>query len=84
MDNGRSRSRAGVYAAIGALAVTAGLGVAGVAGADESAAQRTLTGKANSGPWSPSNHIIVQTGDSVTWTFDPGSFHNVVSTGTNW
>jgi plastocyanin len=82
--NGRSQSRTGVYAAITAVAITAGLGAVGVAGADESAAERTLTGEVNSGPWSPSNDITIQTGDSVTWTFTPGSFHNVQSTGTNW
>ena len=37
MGNGRSRSRAGIYAAIAAMAITAGLGVVGAAGADEAA-----------------------------------------------
>ena len=83
MRNDRSRSRGGIYAAVTVLAITAGLGVVNAAGADK-AANRTLTGAVNSGPWSPANDIVVQTGDSVTWTFLPGSFHNVVSTGTNW
>ena len=84
MSNGRSRSRTGVHAAIATIAITAGLGAVGVAGADESAAVHVLTGEVNSGPWSPSNDITIQTGDSVRWTFDVGSFHNVQSTGSNW
>jgi plastocyanin len=77
MANGRSRSQGGVYAAIAAVAITVAIGVVGIAGANESAAEHTLTGQVNSGPWSPRNDITVQTGDSVKWTFLPGSFHNV-------
>ena len=37
MGNGRSRSRAGIYAGIAAMAITVGLGVVGAAGADQAA-----------------------------------------------
>jgi plastocyanin len=76
MSKGRSRSLTGVHAAIAAIAITAGLGAVGAAAAGN-AAEHTLTAGLNSGPWSPSNNITIQTGDSVKWTFLPGSFHNV-------
>ena len=84
MSNGRTGSRTGLHAAIATIAITATLGAVGVAGADEAAIEHVLTGQVNNGPWSPSNDITIQTGDSVRWTFDDGSFHNVQSTGSNW
>jgi len=77
MSEGRRRSRTGTYAAIAAVAIAAGLGAGGVAGADEAAVERTLTAAPDAGPWQPSNDITIQTGDSVRWTFQTGSFHNV-------
>ena len=77
------KGRGGIYAAIAAIAGTVGLGVVGAAGAND-AATHELTGQVNSGPWSPANDITIQTGDSVTWKFDTGSYHNVQSTGDNW
>ena len=82
MSNGRSRSRTGVHAAIATIAITAGLGAVGVAGAEESAAEHTIRGIAADAEWHPAN-LTIQTGDTVTWVFE-GGFHNVKSTSSNW
>jgi plastocyanin len=70
--------RKGVLAAVAALALAAGLGVTGNAGASRAAAEHVLTAPPATGGWSPSNTITIQTGDSVRWTF-PEGFHNLVS-----
>ena len=80
MGIGRSRSRTGVHAASAAVALAASLCATGVA----SAAQEHELHAPVTATWEPSKTLTIQTGDSVRWTFDPGGFHNVQSTGTNW
>jgi plastocyanin len=72
--------RTGVYVAIAAIAASGAVGVAG-AGAS-SAAQEHVLHAPVAPTWQPSNNITIQTGDRVRWTFDPGGFHNVQSSGT--
>jgi plastocyanin len=82
MGGDRNRSRAGVHAALAAIAVTAGLAVVSAAGAMGGAAEHTIRGTADDTEWHP-GELTIQTGDTVTWTFE-GGFHNVASTSTNW
>jgi plastocyanin len=72
-----------VYAAITVIAATAVLGVATAATGAETATEYTVTGAASDAVWHPST-LTVQTGDTVTWTFETGSFHNVRATSANW
>jgi plastocyanin len=91
MSDGRSRPRAGVYAAIGTVAVAGGLCVAGAAGADGAANARA----ANADIYARDNGLCfstvasapacetgetadveIETGDTVTWHFDGGAAQN--------
>jgi plastocyanin len=83
MRKGRTRPRAGVHAATAAIAIAAGLGVVGVAGARSAADDYTVAAVAADNVWHPPEHTI-QPGDKVTWTFESGSTHNVQSVGSNW
>jgi plastocyanin len=84
MGKGRSRSRAGLHAAIATLAITTGLGIAGAAGASGTAAEYFIDahGTADTAWYPPT--LTVQTNDTVTWRFQANAFHNVRSTSANW
>jgi plastocyanin len=77
MRKGRNGSRAGIVAALAAIATTAGVGAAGAF----AAADHTI--EASGTVWDPAN-ITVQTGDKVTWVFEDGGYHNVKSDSDNW
>ena len=83
MDNGRKGSRSGIYAAIIVIALAAGIGVVGVAGARTTATEYFIEAHAADSVWHPNTRTI-QKGDTVTWTFEAGGFHNVKSTSSNW
>jgi plastocyanin len=75
MDDDRSRSRGGMYAAAAVVAVTAGLGIVGVAWAAD---DQTIT--ADDGTVFTPSQVNISVGDSVTWTFDnPTNQHNVIA-----
>ena len=91
MSNVRSRSRAGVYAAIAAIAGTAGLGIVGAAGADEAANAEVYAREAGGllcfsidpvGTCTPSTtgNVVIAPGETVTWHFDGSAMpHNAAS-----
>jgi plastocyanin len=73
--NGRSGSRAGVYAAIIVIAVTVAVGVVGLA-----YAVQDQTIHADDGIEFTPSQVTIQVGEKVTWTFDnPNTAHNVVA-----
>jgi plastocyanin len=98
MGDDRSRSRGGIYAAVAAVAITAGLGIAGAAGAGERADVTVFaseqgswcfttdaTNKSCSSPNAPVD-VTIDPGDTVTWEF-PGPYsaaHNAISDSANW
>jgi len=76
MSNGRGRSRAGVYVAMAAVALTVGIGAVGSAGA--SGADDQVVHADNGTVFMPET-VNIQPGERVTWTFDnPTIPHNVV------
>jgi plastocyanin len=98
MRKGQSRSRTGVQAAIAAIAIAVGLGVVGVAGADEQSGvtvyaseqgswcfTEDAVGKSCDAPNAPVD-VTIQPGDTVTWDFTGATTapHNAASTSSNW
>jgi plastocyanin len=90
MNKGRSRSRAGVYAAIAAIAGTVGLGAVGAAGADGAANADVYAREAGglcfsidpAGTCTPSTtgNVAIAPGEAVTWHFDGSAMlHNAAS-----
>jgi plastocyanin len=88
MGDDRSRSRSGIYAAVTAVAITIGLGIAGAAGADQAAPAHIYVSETN-GPCFTTTEakpacddgevadVEVATGELVTWHFEGTSNHNV-------
>jgi len=72
----------GVRAAALVVSAAGAFGVVGVAGASNQADQ-TIHAPLDA-LWEPQAEVTVDTGDTVTWTFDPNGFHNVRSTSDNW
>jgi plastocyanin len=91
MGDDRSRSRSGIYAAVTAVAITIGLGIAGAAGADQAAPAHISVSETN-GPCFTTTEakpacdddevadVSISTGESVTWHFDgSATYHNAES-----
>ena len=68
---------------LAASGIVGAVGVVGAAGASSTADNYEIRGLASSAVWEPPNRTI-QTGDTVTWTFETGSVHNVQSDSPNW
>ena len=71
----RVRRQPGLLAATAVVAVTGTMALVGVAGAAE---DTTVVGKTDTLTF-VDNDITVDTGDTVTWTFEPGSAHNAAN-----
>ena len=83
MSKGRSRSRTGIHAAVASIAIAAGLGAVGVAGARGTAAGARARRGFRFRPGRRANqHSRSRPVTACTWTLRAGGFHNVQSTDT--
>ena len=89
MRNDRSRSRGGIYAAITTIAITAGLGAVGAAGADDAANAHVYArdpsglcfsnDPASTCPAGEAANVTINVGETVTFHFEDTSLqHNAV------